>query len=642
MPSDKVKRPRRMPIGAEVLAEGGVDFRVWAPVARAVEVVIEGGAGRLAGRKDSAFKLAAEGKGYFSGAIPSAGPGTLYRYRLNEDKAAYPDPASRYQPEGPLGSSQVIDPGKFRWTDQDWKGVRFEGQVFYEMHIGTFTREGTWASAKRELPQLAEIGITVIEVMPVADFAGRFGWGYDGVDLFAPTRLYGEPDDFRRFIDRAHALGVGVILDVVYNHLGPDGNYLGKFSKDYFTDRYITDWGEAINYDGKNSGPVREFFVSNAGYWIDEFHLDGLRLDATQDIFDRSSDHILAAISRKVRDAARGRSTILVAENEPQHGKLVRPPEEGGYGLDMLWNDDFHHTAIVALTGHNEAYYSDYRGSPQEFISAAKWGYLYQGQHYKWQGKRRGTQALDLPPAVFVTYIQNHDQVANSENGDRGHLLTSPGRYRAITALMLLGPATPLLFQGQEFAASSPFLFFTDQSPELAKLIRKGRAEFLSQFPSIATPEGQACLPDPGDAETFARCKLKFSERRSHAAAYSLHRDLLELRREEPAFRAQKKGAVDGAVLGGNAFVLRFFQGGDDRLLIVNLGRDLHLNPAPEPLLAPPEKARWETLWSSEHPSYGGCGTPPLDTRENWKIPGESAVVLRPRSLGQRRRQQEK
>src|SRR5262249_2213006 len=283
------------------------------------------------------------------------------------------------------------------------------------------------------------------------------------------------------------------------------------------------------------------------------YHFDGLRLDATQSIHDSSADHILAAVARRVREAARGRATLLVAENEPQHTRLVRPPAQGGYGLDALWDGDLHHRAVVALTGRNEAYYSDYLGTPQEFLSAVKWGYLYQGQRYKWQKQRRGTPAFGLNPAAFVNFIQNHDQVANSVRGQRCGQLTSPGRLRAMTALMLLAPGTPMLFQGQEFAASSPFTYFADHDPELAKLVCQGRAEFLAQFPSLAQPEVQACLPDPADPKTFEACKLDFAERERHAEAYALHRDLLRLRREEPAFRAQRPGGVDGAVLGPHA-----------------------------------------------------------------------------------------
>lgn len=630
------KRTRRLPIGAEVASEG-VHFRVWAPRCKSVEVVFEGPSGDW----PVTCALTPEEDGYFSGLAEGAGAGALYRFRLDDGDSLYPDPVSRFQPEGPHGPSQVIDSSTYAWRDANWGGVRREGQVVYEMHIGAFTPEGTWEAAARELPELARLGITVLEIMPVAEFPGTFGWGYDGVDLFAPTRLYGTPDDFRRFVDRAHELGLGVILDVVYNHLGPDGNYLEQFSTSYFTDRYENDWGRAINFDGDDAGPVREFFLANAGYWIEELHLDGLRLDATQDVHDASEDHILKAMARRVREAGAAgghRSTWLVAENEPQETRLVRPADQGGYGLDALWNDDWHHTAIVALTGRSEAYYRDYCGSPQELISAAKYGYLYQGQRYTWQKKRRGSPSLDLAPWTFVHYLQNHDQVANSARGERCHLLSSPGAFRAMTALLLLGPATPMLFQGQEFCSSSPFLYFADHKGELARAVRKGREEFLTQFPSVALPTTRQGLPDPATRETFERCKLDFGERVSHASCYVLHEDLLRLRREDPVFRLQGAGGVDGAVLGPGAFVLRFFapegEPSGDRLLLVNLGKDLDLAPAPEPLLAPPEGGRWEAVWDSESPKYGGSGAPsPEDEDGGWRLPGCTAVVLRGETL---------
>lgn len=579
--------------------------------------------------------MAAEDNGYFSGTVAEAGPGTLYRYQVA--RGAFPDPASRFQPEGPHGPSEVIRP-EFEWSDRAWPGIRGTSQVIYEMHVGTFTREGTWMAAAQRLPALVELGVTVLELMPVADFPGRFGWGYDGVDLFAPTRLYGRPDDFRQFVDRAHHLGLGVILDVVYNHLGPDGNYLKEFSEHYFTDRYANEWGEAINFDGPESGPVREFFVANAGYWIEEYHLDGLRLDATQQIFDGSTENVMLAMTRQVRKAAAGRATYIVAENEPQHTHLVRRAVQGGFGMDALWNDDFHHTATVALTGRAEAYYSDYKGSPQEFISAMKWGYLFQGQRYKWQKKRRGTPALDLEPGRFVNYLQNHDQVANSLRGARLHSLTSPGRSRALTALLLLGSASPMLFQGQEFAASSPFLYFADHNPELAKLVARGRKEFLSQFRTIACTESETILAHPDSEETFQRSKLDWSERETHREIFRLHRDLIKLRREDPTFRQPRAHGLDGAVLGPEAFVLRYFgEHGKDRLLIVNLGMDIHLDPAPEPLLAPPADRDWRTHWSSEDPAYGGCGMPELETEENWWIPGQAAAVLFPHPTSKQR-----
>jgi maltooligosyltrehalose trehalohydrolase len=309
-------------------------------------------------------------------------------------------------------------------------------------------------------------------------------------------------------------------------------------------------------------------------------------LDATQDIYDRSAEHILAAVTKKVRQAGAGRATIVVAENEPQHTKLARAADQGGYGIDGLWNDDFHHAAMAALTGHNEAYYTDYLGQPQELISAIKWGYLYQGQHYKWQKQRRGTPTFGLKPATFIHYFQNHDQIANSGTGRRIHDLSHPGCYRAMTALLLLGPQTPMLFQGQEFAASSPFNFFADHHPELAATVRRGRREFMSQFPSAATPEAQERLPDPADRAIFEASILDFSERIKHAPVYRLHRDLLKLRKEDAVFSAQRPGCVDGAVLNAQAFVLRFLAAVTTSALLVNLGIDLHLNP-PEPLLRP-------------------------------------------------------
>jgi maltooligosyltrehalose trehalohydrolase len=615
---------RRLPVGAELLpGDGGVHFRVWAPRRSRVEVVLEG--------DGAAFDLEREEGGYFSALVREASAGALYRFRLDGDGWRYPDPASRFQPEGPHGPSRVEDPSRFRWTDAGWRGAALKGQVVYELHVGCFTPEGTLAAAAAQLGELADLGVTCVELMPLAEFPGRFGWGYDGVCLYAPTRLYGEPDDLRRFVDEAHARGLAVILDVVYNHFGPDGNYLGQFSEHYVTDRHKTEWGEGLNFDGRHSPAVREFFLSNARYWVEEFHFDGLRLDATQSIRDDSGEHFLAALTREVRDAAGGRATIIVGENEPQDVLMLRPAGRGGHGLDGLWNDDFHHSAMVALTGRGEAYYSGYRGAPQEFVSSAKYGFLYQGQRYKWQRARRGTPTYGLAPQVFVNFIQNHDQIANSARGLRAHRQTSPARLRAMTALMLLLPGTPMLFMGQEFAASAPFHYFADHEPGLAEKVRRGRAEFLAQFRSIATTETRTRLPDPADPATFERCKLDFTERERHREVYELHRDLLALRRADAAFSAQEPRGVDGAVLAPEAFVLRYFgRDGDDRLLVVNLGADLGLNPAPEPLLAPPAGKVWRTLWSSEAYAYGGTGTPPLETRDNWCIPGESAVALSP------------
>jgi len=615
---------RRLPIGAEPVGDGRTHVRVWAPRASRIAVLVDDGAETPLEREES---------GYFSG-VMAAGAGSRYRFRVDDDDRLYPDPASRFQPDGPHGSSEVVDPAAFQWTDDGWPGVSLDDAVVYELHIGTFTRQGTWAAAAAELPELARLGVTIVEVMPVAEFDGRFGWGYDGVDLFAPSHLYGRPDDFRRFVDAAHRAGLGVMLDVVPNHVGPSGNYLRAFSPAYFTDRYENEWGEAINFDGADSGPVREFFTENAGYWISEFHLDGLRLDATQQVFDTSADHILTAIGRRAREAAIGRRVVIVAENERQDTRLVRPIAEGGYGLDAAWNDDFHHSAMVALTGRAEAYYIDTRGGPQELLSALKYGYLYQGQHYHWQKNRRGTPGLDLSPKHFVTFLQNHDQVANSARGVRGDRLTSPGRWRAMTALLLLAPSTPMLFQGQEFSASAPFLYFADfPDTALIAAVRKGRSEFLTQFRSIARMADRLPLDDPCSRATFDQCRLDLRERDTHAAAYALHVDLLQLRHAMRAIREGPHCRIDGAVLSPYALAIRFMTEthADDRVLIVNIDADLRRPSIAEPLLAPPADADWSMVWCSEDPAYGGSGIGDvLPADGSWSIPGECAVLLAP------------
>lgn len=611
---------RRLPIGAEFTRDG-VSFRIWAPSQNTLSIQVE---------RENSLPLKKDADGYFCGSIPGLRSGARYRIRLDSGELIA-DPASRFQPEGPHGPSQVVDPLRFTWTDEHWVGRKLEDYVIYEMHVGTFTSDGTWLAAAGELPELAAIGITCIEVMPIAEFPGRWGWGYDGVGLFAPWHSYGVPDDFRKFVDLAHQAGICVILDVVYNHVGPDGNNLAKLSADYFSSQHHTDWGVAINFDGPNCEPVREFFLSNAEYWIKEFHLDGLRLDATQDIHDNSPPerHLFTEIGQRVRAAAPGRTKVLIAENEPQHSELCRPLDQSGHGLDALWNDDFHHAAMVALNGRREAYYTDYRGDPQEFVSAAKYGYLYQGQWYSWQSQRRGRPAFDLAPSQFVTFIQNHDQIANSCSGLRAHQVGSPGRYRALTALTLLGLGTPMLFQGQEFAASTPFLYFADHNPKLARMVAKGRREFLAQFPSLSDPTAQRQLHDPGDPNTFLQCKLDFTERESHAQQYQLTKDLLKIRQAESCFRADHRLGFDGAVLGPQAFVLRYFlDDGQDRLLLVNLGREMKMTTVPEPLLGCPPNHCWQLVLSTESLTYGGAGFAPVE-KDGWQIPAEAAVFMK-------------
>src|SRR5438067_8648926 len=391
---------RRYSIGAEVIGENRTLFRLWAPKAREVDLVLE----RRPNSERIFHSLNPELGGYFSVAV-NVGAGTRYWFRVNGGERLYPDPASRFQPDGPHGPSCIVDSRQFQWTDSQWPGpaaAGLIGQIIYEMHIGTFTKEGTWRAAAEQLPELARIGITSVEMMPVADFPGKFGWGYDGVNLFAPSHLYGTPNDLRAFIDRAHSLGVAVILDVVYNHFGPDGNYLAAFSDNYLIREKENEWGSAINFDGPNSRSVREFFITNGRYWIEEFHFDGFRFDATHAIRDRSTEYIIGAVGRAAREAAGARAILLIAENDLQEAKMMRrrgleyrrqatprdsilppdrvnaEPQTAGDDLDGMWNDDFHHSAVVALTSRNQAYFADYLGTPQEFLSAAKYGFLYQ------------------------------------------------------------------------------------------------------------------------------------------------------------------------------------------------------------------------------------------------------------------------
>ncbi len=616
--------PKESFIGA-IPSDQGTHFGVWAPVAQKVEVVLT--------RDASCHALKAEDNGYFSGIVPTARSGDRYRFSLDRGEP-YPDPASRYQPEGPHGPSEIVDPGAYAWseTESKWGGVSLERQVFYELHIGTFTPEGTYLSAIGEFSRLRDLGITVIECMPLAEFAGNVGWGYDGVALFAPFHGYGRPDDLRRMIDAAHQHGLGVILDVVYNHFGPDGNYLGKYSNHYSSET-STEWGKAINFDGDCSLPVRDFFLANVTHWIAEYHFDGLRLDATQSIRDNGSHgtHIIAEIGKRTRESANGRSTIVVAENEPQDSCLISPLDENGYGLDAVWNDDFHHSAVVTITGRREAYFSDHLGRPQEFISAAKYGYLYQGQYYSWQKNPRGTSCLKVDAKAFITFLENHDQVANFGRSQRLRLLSSPARYRTMTALWLLGPGTPMFFQGQEYGTVTPFHYFADHSGELARSVTEGRGDFMLQFASQDTPEMKLRSADPEDPQTFEKSRLDPSEQQQHPKILQLHFDLLALRRSDPVLSRNIESYCDGAVLGEHCFVLRYItSSGADRLLVINLGTDLDLPHLPEPLVAPPPGCDWKVQWSSEWPEYGGCGSYSPGRFGPWHILGECAQLLVP------------
>ena len=568
--------------------------------------------------------------GYFVLDTQDAKPGDLYRYRI-DDKGPWPDPCSRYQPDGPHGPSQLVAPHSYEWKDANWQGIKLHGQVIYELHIGTFTQEGTFDAAIERLAWLKGIGITLIEVLPIAEFPGRWGWGYDGVQLYAPFHHYGDHDGFKRFVDAAHAMGLGVMLDVVYNHLGPDGNYLRCFSDHYFSSRHKTEWGEAWNFDAEYCQGARDLIVDNARYWVREFHVDGFRLDATQAIYDDSERHVVAEMVERARKEAGTRSIVIIAEDEPQRSEHLSKSGQDGWDLDGMWNDDFHHATAVALTGSRDAYFHDYTGRAQELLSSVRRGFLYQGQHYHWQKKPRGSPLRRQPAQACVHFLQNHDQVGNSYSSLRVHLFANPGRYRALTALFLLGPQTPLLFMGQEFHSSQPFHYFIDHNPELSGLVWKGRREYLNQFRIYETDTAQAKILDPADENTFKSSKLDWDEAERFPHIVELHRDLLHLRREDLVIAAQDWTRLDGATLSEHAFLLRWFDDEHgDRLLLVNLEQDLVLDPAPEPLLAPGYSQHWQIAWSSEEPKYGGSGTyRPVDDVQRWRLAGNSALLLR-------------
>jgi maltooligosyltrehalose trehalohydrolase len=605
-------------LGARVV-EDAVVFTVWAPRQRAVAVVLD---------DDTEFEMERPQDGYFQLRVPRIGAGQRYWFKLAEGRT--PDPVSRFQPDGVFGPSMVVDPAAFTWSDQQWPGAApRHRQVVYEMHLGTFTTRGTWAAAQQRLPELVALGITTIEVMPINEFAGRFGWGYDGVFLFAPYHHYGTPDEARRFIDTAHGLGLAVILDVVYNHIGPVGNVLNQFSDSYFSE-HESEWGRGFNLDGPDATPVRQFMRANVLTWMQEYHFDGMRFDAVHAIVDRSPEPLVDEVTRCAREACAPKRLYFVAENEAQEVEYLMSPEKELRGVDGLWNEDWHHAAFVALTGRRDAYFTDYRGTALELAAMARWNLLYQGQWYTWQKKRRGSDARHLPGSAFVSFLENHDQVANTGFGTRLHHSVDPALWRALTTALLLGPGVPMLFQGQERAVTAPFTYFADHDGELAELVRKGREEFLSQFPTLRDPQMRRRMPAPSDEDAFRRCQIDWAESDEATRAWTLHVDLLSMRREDPVLA---HAGTPEVVIGSSAptetvLILRYERQRDERLILVNLGSltTLRMN---DPLLAAPPWQRWSLMWCSEHVGYGGRGIAESFGDGPWTLQPHCAWLLR-------------
>jgi malto-oligosyltrehalose trehalohydrolase len=517
------------------------------------------------------------GTGWHELTVPDAGAGTRYHYLL-PDGLRVPDPASRFQPADVHGPSEVIDAAGYVWRDTAWAGRPWHEAVVYELHVGTFTPAGTFRAAMERLDHLAALGVTAIEIMPIADFPGARNWGYDGVLLYAPDSTYGRPEDLKALVEAAHARGIMVLLDVVYNHFGPDGNYLPVYASAFFTDRHQTPWGAAINFDGRASRVVREFIIHNALYWIEEYHLDGLRLDAVHAILDNSSKHLLDELAERVR--AGRRNVHLVLENEDnQARRLARDSSGTPLHYTAQWNDDVHHVLHVAATGEDKGYYAEYLGNTEMLGRALAEGFAFQGQTMEFRGKPRGEVSALLPPEAFVAFIQNHDQIGNRAFGDRITAIASPDAVRALVAVYLLLPQVPMLFMGEEWGATQPFPFFCDFGGELADAVRQGRRQEFAKFPEFQDEAMRQRIPDPQAESTFLSAKLAWAELATpqHAARHELYRRLLAIRREAivPLLPQIGGHAAHYDVLGQACVAVRWRLGGGGELtLAANLSRE--------------------------------------------------------------------
>ena len=497
-------RRHQIPAGATLLANGGTQFKLWAPGCDKIGLSLEA-SGHESG---DVLDMAAQPEGWFELTVPGVGAGALYRFVL-PDGLQVPDPASRFQPQDVHGPSEVIDPAAYDWT-VSWLGRPWNEIVLYELHVGTFTPEGTFRAAIGKLDHLAALGVTGIEVMPVWDFPGKRNWGYDGVLPYAPDSSYGRPEDFKALIEAAHQRGIAVLLDVVYNHFGPDGNYLPVYAPKFFTERHETPWGAAVNFDGEHSKPVREFVINNALYWLEEFDLDGLRFDAVHAIIDEGPKHLLDELSERVR-AASHRPVHLLLENEDNEPRRLTREDGEPVHYTAQWNDDLHHVLHVAATGEDSGYYADYAGQTSLLATALAEGFAYQGQMMPYRGSARGEPAAYLPPGAFVAFIQNHDQIGNRAFGDRLGQTASPEAMRALAAVYLLLPQTPMLFMGEEWGAKQPFPFFCDFEGELADAVREGRRAEFARFPEFQDPKQRDRIPDPLAESTFTSAKLDWS-----------------------------------------------------------------------------------------------------------------------------------
>lgn len=578
-------------LGAQPIGDTESRFLVWAPFARTVEVQIESPARALAALQDS-------GDGYFCGTVKDVLAGSTYFYRLDKTTCR-PDPASRCQPQGVHGPSEVVS-ARFDWQDPTWKGLPLDQLVIYELHVGTFTREGTFDAIIPRLPMLKELGVNTIELMPVAQFPGSRNWGYDGVYPFAVQNSYGGPAGLRRLVNAAHKLGLGVALDVVYNHLGPEGNYLRNFGP-YFTDRYKTPWGEALNFDGPYSDHVRRFFISNALYWVSDFHIDALRLDAIHAIVDTSAMPFLQELSRDVQPLAAnlGRSVHVIAESDLNDARVVRPRSLGGFGCAAQWTDDFHHSLHTLLTREKTGYYESF-GSIEHLAKAYTSGFVYSGQHSPYRQRQYGNSSLDIPARRFVVFAQNHDQVGNRAQGDRLSTMVSFERVKLAAGAVLLSPFVPLLFMGEEYGETAPFQYFVSHTDDsLIEAVRKGRQEEFSRF------DWHQDVPDPQSQETFDRSHLDWSlsGKGKHLTLRSFHRDLLSLRRSIPALSNLSKDCTKALICGDACLILHRWCGISRVAAIFNFGEKV------ASARFPGASNQWRKIFDSADPKWAGAGS---------------------------------
>lgn len=596
-----------MPFGAELLSDGSVRFRLWAPNAQRVDLCLENQAGEI-------FPLSPRPEGWFELSTPLATAGTQYQFQI-DCQAKVPDPASRFQPDDVHGPSEVVNPRAFAWNDDQWLGRPWEEAVIYELHVGAFTPDGTFRAVEEKLDYLRDLGVTAVELMPVSDFPGSRNWGYDGVMPYAPDSSYGRPEDLKHLVQAAHARGMMIFLDVVYNHFGPDGNYLRLYSPQFFTSDHHTPWGEAINFDGRGSRVVRDFFIHNALYWLQEYHVDGLRLDAVEAIADDSTPDILTELAQTVRQkcGTKRRIHLMLENGDNAAHYMLRGPQNQVQLYDAQWNDDIHHALHVLVTGESDGYYTDYINDPVGRLARClAEGFAFQGEYSEYHNGNRGEPTAGLPPTAFISFLQNHDQVGNRAFGERIQQIANPQALKAAMEILLLAPAPPLLFMGEEFAASSPFLFFCDFQGNLAAAVTKGRRNEFARFARFNSAATRENIPDPNALETFLASKLDWGtlHRDGHAQSLAFYRELLAIRHHMVVPLLSKPSHARAAITKCSLAVDWGFDDGAVLELRANLGNDkcpiddhsgeIFYSSSPEalPIVAQHHLPAWSVLWS--------------------------------------------